>query len=86
MYSYKNNKPLSVETQIYSMEQQIKIINTILGSLCSIELSKGGRSYLNKLKERIERDLMALKQLEKVRTRSQSTVLNSVVPEQPNIS
>jgi len=57
---------MTTEAQIYSKEQQIKLINTIMGSLCSIELTRGGRSYLKKLKARIENELITLRELEKI--------------------
>ena len=55
---------MTTEAQIYAKEQQVKLINTILGSLCSIELTRGGRSYLEKLKTRIENELIAIKEME----------------------
>ena len=52
------------KSKIYAKEQQIKLIDNILCSLCSIELTSDGRKYLNKMKEKIQKDLDQLKQLE----------------------
>jgi hypothetical protein len=52
---------MTKETQIYAKEQQILIVNNILGNLCHFELNNDGRIYLNKIKARIKEDLLRLK-------------------------
>ena len=54
---------MTVETQIYAKEQQIKIIDNILCSLCSLELTSDGRKYLKKMREKIANELVYLKSL-----------------------
>ena len=51
------------ESIIYAKEQQIKIIDNILCSLCSLELTADGRKYLKKMKVRIISELESLKSL-----------------------
>jgi hypothetical protein len=52
---------MTAEAKIYAKEQQIKIIDNILCSLCSLELTADGRKYLNKMKARINKELEYLK-------------------------
>jgi hypothetical protein len=52
---------MTVEAKIYAKEQQIKIIDNILCSLCSLELTADGRKYLKKMKARISKELDYLK-------------------------
>lgn len=49
------------DSKIYAKEQQIKLIDSILKSLCSLELSSEGRKYLNKMKQRITIEIVKLK-------------------------
>jgi hypothetical protein len=51
-------------SKIYAKEQQIKLIDNILCSLCSLELNSDGRKYLKKMKAKIQKELDLLKQLE----------------------
>lgn len=53
------------ESRIYAREQQIKLIDNILCSLCSVELNSDGRKYLKKIKEEYLQELEQLKTLEK---------------------
>jgi len=52
------------ESRIYAKEQQIKLIDNILCSLCSLELTADGRKYLKKIKGKISLELEHLKELE----------------------
>ena len=52
------------DSKIYAKEQQIKLIDNILCNLCSIELSSDGRKYLKKMKDKIQKELDRLRQLE----------------------
>ncbi len=52
------------ESRIYAKEQQIKVIDNILCSLCSLELTNDGRKYLKKMKDRIKGELEYLRSLE----------------------
>ena len=52
------------ESRIYAKEQQIKLIDNILCSLCSIELTADGRKYLKKIKDKISMELKRLKDME----------------------
>ena len=52
---------MTLESKIFAKEQQINIIDNILCSLCSLELTSDGRKYLKKMKERINRELDYLK-------------------------
>ncbi|MCF8379581.1 MAG: hypothetical protein K9H49_08405 [Bacteroidales bacterium] len=54
---------MTIESKIYAKQQQIKLIDNILCSLCSIELTSEGRKYLKKMKERIENDLAILQEI-----------------------
>ncbi len=49
------------ESKIYAKEQQIIIIDNILCNLCSVELTSGGRKYLNKMMESLKNELNYLK-------------------------
>jgi len=49
------------DIKIYTKEQQIKLIDNILCSLCSLELSAEGRQYLKKMKQRITIEIVQLK-------------------------
>lgn len=53
------------ESRIYAKEQQIKLIDNILCSLCSLELTSDGRKYIKKLKSKLTKDLEFLKEIEK---------------------
>ena len=50
--------------KIYAKEQQIKLIDNILCNLCSIELNSDGRKYLKKIRNKIQKELDGLNQLE----------------------
>ena len=52
------------ESRIYAKEQQIKLIDNILCSLCSLELTTDGRKYLKKIKDKISLELEHLKEFE----------------------
>jgi len=52
------------ESRIYAKEQQIKLIDNILCSLCSLELTTDGRKYLKKIKDKISLELERLKEFE----------------------
>ncbi len=52
------------DAKIYAKEQQIKLIDNILCNLCSIELSADGRRYLKKMKDKIQKEVDRLRQLE----------------------
>lgn len=52
------------ESKIYAKEQQIKLIDNILCSLCSLELTSDGRKYIKKLKSKITSELDRLKAAE----------------------
>lgn len=52
------------ESRIYAKEQQIKLIDNILCSLCSLELNTDGRKYIKKLKNKLSTELENLKILE----------------------
>lgn len=56
------------DAKIYAKEQQIKLIDSILCNLCSIELNSDGRKYLKKIKEKIQKDLDLIREMEKERT------------------
>ena len=53
------------ESKIFAREQQIKLIDNILCSLCSVELNSDGRKYLKGMKEKFQQELEQLKNLEK---------------------
>lgn len=52
------------ESKIYAKEEQIKLIDNILCSLCSVELTSEGRRYLKKMKLRITMEVVQLKYIE----------------------
>lgn len=52
------------ESKIYAKEEQIKLIDNILCSLCSVELTSEGRKYLKKMKQRILTEIVQLKYIE----------------------
>ena len=41
------------EKEIYAKQEQIRLIDVILGSLCTMELSSEGRTMLKKIKKRL---------------------------------
>ena len=49
------------ESRIYAKEQQIKLIDNILCSLCSLELTSDGRKYIKKIKNKLSIELEHLK-------------------------
>ena len=49
------------EKEIYAKQEQIRLIDVILGSLCTMELSNDGRTMLKKIKKRISLELLILK-------------------------
>lgn len=49
------------DSKIYAKEQQINLIDNILDSLCSLELSTDGRKYLKKMKQRLTIEIVQLK-------------------------
>ncbi len=52
------------ELKIYAKEEQVKFIDNILCSLCSVELTSEGRKYLKKMKQRITTEIVQLKYVE----------------------
>lgn len=52
---------MDIDGRIYAKEQQIKLIDNILHSLCVIELNDNGRVYLKKIKEELSTKLHDLK-------------------------
>lgn len=50
--------------KIYAKEEQVKLIDNILCSLCSVELTSEGRKYLKKMKQRITTEIVQLKYVE----------------------
>jgi hypothetical protein len=49
------------EKEIYAKLEQIRLIDVILGSLCTMELSKEGRTMLKKIKKRLSLEVLMLK-------------------------
>lgn len=49
------------EKEIYAKMEQIRLIDVILASLCTMELSNDGRSMLKKIKKRISLEVLILK-------------------------
>ena len=49
------------EKEIYAKQEQIRLIDVILGSLCTMELSKEGRTMLKKIKKRLSLEVLMLK-------------------------
>jgi hypothetical protein len=52
------------DAKIYAKEEQIKLIDNILCSLCSLELTSEGRKYLKKMKQRVSAEIVQLKYIE----------------------
>ncbi len=52
---------MTIENKIYAKEQQIKLLNNLLYSLCSTELNSDGRIHLKKIKEKIKTELVDLR-------------------------
>lgn len=50
------------DAKIYAKEQQIKLIDNILCNLCSLELTSDGRTYLKKMKDKIQKEVDQLKE------------------------
>ena len=55
---------ITKEAKVYAKEQQIKLIDSILFSLCSHELSPDGRKYLKKVKQKIAAELLQMRHWE----------------------
>lgn len=49
------------EKEIYAKQEQIRLIDVILGSLCTMELSNEGRTMLKKIKKRLSLEVLMLK-------------------------
>ena len=49
------------EKEIYAKQEQIRLIDMILGSLCTMELSDDGRTMLKKIKKRLSLEVLILK-------------------------
>lgn len=49
------------EKEIYAKQEQIRLIDIILGSLCTVELSNDGRTMLKKIKKRLSFEILILK-------------------------
>ncbi len=49
------------EKEIFAKTEQIRLIDLILGSLCSLELSNDGRTLLKKMKKRLSLEIVILK-------------------------
>lgn len=49
------------EKEIYAKQEQIRLIDVILGSLCTMELSSEGRTMLKKIKKRLSLEVLMLK-------------------------
>ena len=49
------------EKEIYAKQEQIRLIDVILGSLCTMELSDEGRTMLKKIKKRLSLEVLMLK-------------------------
>lgn len=52
------------ESKIFAKEEQIKLLDNILCSLCSVELTSEGRKFLKKMKQRISTEIVQLKYIE----------------------
>lgn len=52
---------MNKDKEIYAKEQQIELLNFILSSLCSVELSTDGRQLLRKIKGRLNTDIERLR-------------------------
>lgn len=55
---------MNTNSRIFAKEQQVKLIDNILCSLCSVELTSEGRKYLKKMKQRILTEIVQLKYIE----------------------
>ena len=49
------------EKEIYAKQEQIRLIDMILGSLCTMELSDDGLTMLKKIKKRLSLEVLILK-------------------------
>lgn len=49
------------DKELYAKQEQIRLIDAILASLCSIELSNDGRKLLKKIKKRLSLEIIMLK-------------------------
>jgi hypothetical protein len=49
------------EKEIYAKMEQIRLIDVILNSLCTTELSKEGRIMLKKIKKRLSLEVLVMK-------------------------
>lgn len=49
------------EKEIYAKQEQIRLIDVILGSLCTMELSQEGRTMLKKIKKRLSLEVLMLR-------------------------
>jgi len=49
------------EKEIYAKQEQIRLIDMILASLCTVELSNDGRALLKKMKKRLSLEIIMLK-------------------------
>jgi len=49
------------EKEIYAKQEQIRLIDMILASLCTVELSNDGRVLLKKMKKRLSLEIIMLK-------------------------
>ena len=49
------------EKEIFAKQEQIRLIDVILGSLCTMELSNDGRTMLKKIKKRLSLEVLILK-------------------------
>lgn len=66
---------MMTEVKIYGKEQQIKLIDNILCSLCNTELNSDGRKYLKLTKEKITKEIEYLKrELESERLKKSDNV------------
>lgn len=53
------------EREIYAKEEQIKLIDVILTSLCVEELSGEGRFLLRKMKNRLKSEVVLIQKLKR---------------------
>ncbi len=49
------------EKEIYAKQEQIRLIDVILGSLCTMELSSEGRTMLKNIKKRLSLEVLMLR-------------------------
>ena len=52
---------MNKEKEIYAKQEQIRLIDVILSSLCTVELSTDGRVLLKKMKKRLSLEIIMLK-------------------------